>query len=113
MWKEAERWKIASPCWDGSDAAAGEATAVARAIDEVHDGRAEVTFAQEVSVYRMRLASVADGAACGDECLGEHLAAVDAAGADVAVGPTVDIVLEWFELEEVHEVGDDGHGAGW
>ena len=39
-------------------------------------------------------------AACGNERLGEHLAAIHAARAEIPVLPAIDVDLEWLQVEQ-------------
>ncbi len=90
-------------------AAARETAAIAWAVHEVHDRCLEIALTQEVAVHRVRLARRIDRAPRRHECLREHLAAEDAAGAKIAVLPAVDIHFEWLELEQREQIGDDSH----
>ena len=69
---------------DRDDAAAGEALAVAAAIDVVDDGRVEVAAPQKVRVQRMHHAALGDRARCRPQGLAQHLAAEDLRAADIA-----------------------------
>ena len=42
----------------------------------------------------------------GDQCLGQHLPAVDHSSADVAIAAPVDVVLDRFQIQETDEVVD-------
>jgi len=88
---------------DGRDASAGKASAVARAIDEIDDRRREITGAEKVAVYRVRVARRVDRSLRGDERLREDLTAEDATGADIAVESAINIDLERLEIEQSQE----------
>ena len=95
---------------DGGDATRREAPSVAQPVDEVHDGRGEVAGEDEVAVRGVRDARlIVDRAPRRHERLGEHLAAIHSARAEVAVAAAVDIDLEGFKVEEVQE---DIEGVG-
>src|SRR5690606_24165282 len=89
---------------DRRDTPRGEALAVTQAVDEVDDRRLPVAGQDEVAVDGMRVPVLLDGAARGDERLREHLAAEDAAAADVAVATAIDVVFDLLEVEQLEQV---------
>ena len=91
---------------DRRDAAAGEAVAVAAAIDEVDDRRVEVAAPQEIGVQRMHHAAGIDRRVGGLQRLAQHLAAVDLRAADVAARAAKDVDLEPFELQQLQQTGE-------
>src|SRR5690606_13040501 len=89
---------------DRRDTPRGEALAVTQAVDEVDDRRLQVAGQDEVAVDGVRVAVLLDRAPRGDERLREHLAAEDAAAADVAVAAAIDVVFDLLEVEELEQV---------
>ena len=96
---------------DGRDASTGETATVSRTIDEVDDRCGQIAGAQKVAMHRMSFPRRIDGASCGDKCLREYLSPKDAPRAEIAIEPAIDIDFEGFELKQVEQVGDDGHGS--
>ena len=91
---------------DRGHAAAGEAVAVAAAIDEVDDRRIEVAALQEVGVQRVRHLRASPRCVGRAQRLAEHLAAEHLRGADVAARAAEQVILEPLELEQPEQLGE-------
>ena len=76
-----------------------EALAVADPVDVVDDRHLRIAAEQEIRVQRMRLPAF-DGAACGDQRLGDDLAAEHALQSDLRAAPAKQVDLERFEIEQ-------------
>ena len=94
---------------DGLHAPRREAAAVADAVDLVDDRRGHVARQQEVGMQRVRHAAL-DRAARGDHRLADHLAAEDAASAEIARDAAEEIFLQRFEVEHREQVGQHLRG---
>ena len=91
---------------DGHHAAAGEALAVAAAVDVIDDGRGTVAAPQKVSMQRVRHARLGHRGGCRPQRLAEHLAAKDLRAADVLTLAAEEIDLEGLELEHPQKLSD-------
>ncbi len=89
---------------DGDDAPGGEAAAVADAVDVVDDRHLGVAELEEVGVHRMHPAVGVDGASCGHQRLGEHLAAVDPVTVAVEALTPEQVDLERLEVEKGDQI---------
>ena len=95
-WNDADRLKIARPCWIATTRRVGEAAAVADAVDVEDDRDPRVAGPQEVRVQRVHVALV-DRAARGDQRLRRHLAAEHPLAVLVGAQPAEQVHLELLE----------------
>ena len=84
---------------NGLNAAGGEATAIADALDVVDDGPRGVAGEQEVPVQGVYRPARVDRARRRHQRLAKHLSAEDALPALVAAGATEQIVLQRLQVE--------------
>ena len=88
----------------GDDPAGAEGTTVAQGLDVVDDRHRGVARAQEVGVQRVARQALVGRADRGDQGLREHLPAEDPLHHRLGLTPTEEVVLDRFEVEELHEL---------
>src|SRR5690349_18944849 len=92
------------PMLDRRDPARRETATVAQPIHEVHDRRLQITREDEVSVQRVRLTRLGNGAPSGNERLRQHLTSKHATGADVAITSAIDVDVGRLEVEKLEQL---------
>ena len=95
------------------DPPVGEAAAVEAALDTVFHRVILAPAAQEISVERVGRAILADRRLRGDEGLGDHLPAEDAADPVGLAWSLEPVLAQRCDVEQAEQIGDELFGGGF